>query len=62
MTAKQVMKQRDELVVLIREVIDKLDQTANYANDDALIEETEMFRERLDDLVELDTQASSDYS
>jgi len=62
MTAKQVMRQRDELVDLIKEVIDKLDQTANYANDDSLIEEAEMFRERLEDLVEIDSQASSEYS
>lgn len=62
MTTKQVMHQRDELIDLVKDVLDKLDQLANYSNDDNLLEEAEQFQERLDALVELDSNASSTYS
>jgi len=62
MTTKQVMRQRDELIDLVKEVLDKLDQVANYSNDDSLLEEAEQFQERLDALIELDSNASSTYS
>jgi len=62
MTTKQVMHQRDELIDLVKDVLDKLDQVANYSNDDNLLEEAEQFQERLDALVELDSNASSTYS
>tara|TARA_R100001510_G_C7656990_1_gene217887 strand:+ start:22656 stop:22844 length:189 start_codon:yes stop_codon:yes gene_type:complete len=62
MTTKQVMRQRDELIDLVKEVLDKLDQVANYSNDDSLLEEAEQFQERLDALIELDSNASSNYS
>lgn len=56
------MHQRDELIDLVKDVLDKLDQVANYSNDDNLLEEAEQFQERLDALVELDSNASSTYS
>tara|TARA_B100002019_G_C21228198_1_gene578541 strand:+ start:845 stop:1033 length:189 start_codon:yes stop_codon:yes gene_type:complete len=62
MTTKQVMHQRDELIDLVKEVLDKLDQVANYSNDDSLLEEAEQFQEKLDALIELDSNASSAYS
>ncbi len=56
------MHQRDELIDLVKEVLDKLDQVANYSNDDSLLEEAEQFQEKLDALIELDSNASSAYS
>ena len=61
MTKNQIINQRDELMSLTKEVIGYLNELGDDLSDQAVLDVAESFKDKLDDLIELDAQAASGY-
>lgn len=62
MTANQLIKQRDELLSLTKDILNYLTEVSEDINDQEMMEKSEEFQERLNELIQLDEQADSSYS
>lgn len=62
MTANQLVRQRDELLDLTKEIINYLESKGDLFNDQDILEAAEAYTERMNDLIGLDSKADSSYS
>ena len=62
MTANQLIKQRDELLSLTKDILTYLTEVSEDINDQEMMEKSEEFQERLNELIQLDELADSSYS
>lgn len=62
MTANQLIRQRDELLDLTKEIISYLESKGDLFNDQDILEAVEAYTERMNDLIGLDSKADSSYS
>lgn len=62
MTANQLIKQRDELLSLTKDILKFLTEVSEDINDQEMMENSEEFQERLKELIQLDELADSSYS
>tara|TARA_R100000742_G_C4278976_1_gene102581 strand:+ start:2675 stop:2863 length:189 start_codon:yes stop_codon:yes gene_type:complete len=62
MTANQLIRQRDELLDLTKEIISYLESKGSLFNDQDMLEDAEAYTERMNDLIGLDSKADSSYS
>lgn len=61
MTANQLIKQRDELLSLTKDILSYLTDVSDDINDQEMMEKSEEFQERLNELIQLDELADSSY-
>jgi|TARA_R100000084_G_scaffold33095_1_gene13086 hypothetical protein len=61
MTANQLIKQRDELLSLTKDILSYLTDVSEDINDQEMMEKSEDFQERLNELIQLDELADSSY-
>ena len=61
MTANQLIKQRDELLSLTKDILIYLADVSEDINDQEMMEKSEEFQERLNELIQLDELADSSY-
>lgn len=61
MTANQLIKQRDELLSLTKDILSYLIDVSDDINDQEMMEKSEEFQERLNELIQLDELADSSY-
>ena len=61
MTANQLIKQRDELLSLTKDILSYLTDVSEDINDQEMMEKSEDFQERLNELIQLDELANSSY-